>query len=145
MTLEANDILFIDSSHVLKVGSDVHHLFAEVLPALKPGVYTHFHDIFFPFEYPYAWIQEGRYWTEAYALRAFLQFNTTFEIVVLQHVSRTFSPHRVRAAYAALPEERRRQYLAQTHAMKGTDDFRPSAERRATYPPNAQIVHRAWR
>jgi hypothetical protein len=93
MTLEANDILFIDSSHVLKVGSDVHHLFAEVLPALKPGVYIHFHDIFFPFEYPYAWIQDGRYWTEAYALRAFLQFNTTFEIVFfntyLEHFHRT--------------------------------------------------------
>jgi predicted O-methyltransferase YrrM len=91
-TLKANDILFVDSSHVLKVGSDVQRLFAEILPALRCGVYIHFHDVFFPFEYPRAWIQDGRYWTEAYALRAFLEFNTTFEIVLfntyLEHFHR---------------------------------------------------------
>jgi predicted O-methyltransferase YrrM len=91
-TLKANDILFVDSSHVLKIGSDVHHLFAEILPTLAPGVYIHFHDVFFPFEYPRSWIQDGRYWTEAYALRAFLAFNTTFEIVLfntyLEHFHR---------------------------------------------------------
>jgi predicted O-methyltransferase YrrM len=78
--LEANDILFIDSSHVTKIGSDVNHLFFHVLPRLKPGVLVHFHDIFWPFEYPETWVEEGRAWNEAYLLRAFLQFNRDFEI-----------------------------------------------------------------
>lgn len=80
--LEANDVLFVDSSHVLKVGSDVHWLFTRILPILQRGVYVHFHDVFYPFEYPRSWIEEGRYWTEAYALRAFLTFNHVYEIVL---------------------------------------------------------------
>jgi hypothetical protein len=78
--LAAGDILFIDSSHVSKVGSDVNHIIFNILPALQPGVRVHFHDVFYPFEYPEEWILSGRSWTEAYLLRAFLQFNETFEI-----------------------------------------------------------------
>ena len=78
--LEANDILFIDSTHVAKIGSDVNYIFAQILPALQPGVYVHFHDIFYPFEYPKAWVLEGRGWTEDYMLRAFLTYNVSFEI-----------------------------------------------------------------
>ena len=78
--LNQNDILFIDSSHVSKAGSDVNHLFFEVLPRLSSGVYVHIHDIYYPFEYPKKWIYEGRYWNEAYMLRAFLQNNVSFEI-----------------------------------------------------------------
>ena len=92
--LEDNDILFIDSTHVTKVGSDVNHLFFEVLPILKPGVLVHLHDIFYPFEYPKSWIYEGRNWSEAYLLRAFLQFNEGFKIVLfntfLEHFHRDF-------------------------------------------------------
>jgi predicted O-methyltransferase YrrM len=80
--LEANDILFIDSTHVAKIGSDVNHIFADILPILRPGVYVHFHDIFYPFEYPKEWIYEGRAWNEAYLLRAFLTFNRAYEIVL---------------------------------------------------------------
>jgi predicted O-methyltransferase YrrM len=80
--LEAGDILFVDSTHVSKIGSDVNHLLFEVLPRLAPGVYVHFHDVFFPFEYPREWILEGRAWTEDYLLRAFLTFNSQFEIAV---------------------------------------------------------------
>jgi Methyltransferase domain len=72
-TLEANDILFIDSSHVVKIGSDVQHILSKILPRLKPGVYVHFHDVFWPFEYTKNWIMSGRCWNEAYFLRAFLQ------------------------------------------------------------------------
>lgn len=79
--LNPNDILLIDSSHVSKFGSDVNFLFFEVLPQLNPGVYIHFHDIFYPFEYPKSWFLEGRCWNEAYLLRAFLQYNDSFEIV----------------------------------------------------------------
>jgi len=78
--LEANDILFIDSSHVCKVGSDVNHLLFKVLPRLKPGVLIHIHDIAYPFEYPEAWFREGRAWNEAYMVRAFLQNNDAYRI-----------------------------------------------------------------
>lgn len=80
--LEANDILFIDSTHVLKTGSDVAYELAHVLPALRPGVLVHFHDMFYPFEYPYSWaVVENRSWNELYAIRAFLTFNSRFSIV----------------------------------------------------------------
>jgi hypothetical protein len=78
--LQANDILFIDSSHVAKIDSDVNHIFFRILPLLNSGVYIHFHDIFYPFEYPLDWIYEGRAWNETYLLRAFLQYNRQFEI-----------------------------------------------------------------
>jgi len=77
-SLRANDILFIDSSHVAKVGSDVQSLFFNILPALPPGVVVHIHDIFPGFEYPAEWLREGRGWNEQYILRAFLQFSTDF-------------------------------------------------------------------
>jgi predicted O-methyltransferase YrrM len=75
-----NDMLFIDSSHVLKAGSDVFYLFFEVLPVIQPGVLIHIHDILWPFEYPAAWLKEGRAWNESYILRAFLQYNKEFSI-----------------------------------------------------------------
>jgi predicted O-methyltransferase YrrM len=81
-SLEANDVLLIDSSHVVKVGSDVVYLLSVVLPSLNPGVFVHVHDIFWPFEYPEEWILDGRAWNEAYALKAFLQFNSSFEILL---------------------------------------------------------------
>ena len=82
--LGENDILFIDSTHVAKVGSDVNDIFFRILPSLKSGVYIHFHDIFFPFEYPKHWvISNGRYWNEIYLLRSFLQYNSVFKIVLM--------------------------------------------------------------
>ncbi|MHA1540432.1 MAG: class I SAM-dependent methyltransferase [Alphaproteobacteria bacterium] len=80
-TLKENDILFIDSTHVSKTGSDVNYLFFEILPRLQKGVYIHFHDILYPFEYPKTWVYEGRSWNEAYLLQSFLQYNVAFEIV----------------------------------------------------------------
>jgi hypothetical protein len=80
--LEANDILFIDSSHVAKVGSDVCFEIFEILPILRPGVIIHFHDCFWPFEYPREWaVDQNRAWNELYFLRAFLAFNNAFEIL----------------------------------------------------------------
>lgn len=80
MQLEAGDILFIDSSHVSKTDSDLNHLLFVVLPILKPGVIIHFHDIFYPFEYPAAWVLEGRNWNEDYLLKSFLMYNSNFKI-----------------------------------------------------------------
>ncbi|MGF6409869.1 class I SAM-dependent methyltransferase [Paraburkholderia sp. MM5482-R1] len=87
--LEANDILFVDSSHVSKIGSDVNRIVFEILPILAPGVQIHFHDVFLPLEYPPQWIYEGRAWNEAYLLRAFLQYNSAFEVVLMN----TFMGH----------------------------------------------------
>jgi hypothetical protein len=95
--LEAGDILFIDSTHVSKLGSDVNRLCFEILPALAAGVYVHLHDIFFPFEYPRHWIDEGRSWNEAYLLRAFLQYNAAFRVVLMN----TYLEHFHEAWFAA--------------------------------------------
>lgn len=80
--LRAGDILFIDSSHVVKIGSDVVHLVTEVLPRLHDGVIVHFHDVFWPFEYPESWIRQGKAWNENYLIKAFLQFNSGFKILI---------------------------------------------------------------
>jgi hypothetical protein len=80
--LEANDILFVDSTHVSKTGSDVNRILFEILPRLKSGVHVHFHDVFWPFEYPREWVYEGRAWNEDYLLRAFMEYNAAFEIVL---------------------------------------------------------------
>jgi predicted O-methyltransferase YrrM len=92
--LNENDILFIDSSHVCRVGSEVNYYLFEILPALKPGVLIHIHDVFNGFEYPRQWIEAGISWSEDYLLRAFLQYNDAFEIVIfntfLEHFHRPF-------------------------------------------------------
>lgn len=82
LSLKKNDILFIDSTHVCKPGSDLHYLLFKVLPELNDGVLIHFHDIFWPFEYPQGWIREKRAWNEIYLLHSFLQFNEQFSIVL---------------------------------------------------------------
>lgn len=88
--LRQDDMLIIDSTHVLKTGSDVCFELFEVLPRLRPGVLVHIHDMFFPFEYPESWVvDEGRSWNELYAVRAFLQFNPSFEIVFFNDFMRT--------------------------------------------------------
>jgi hypothetical protein len=80
-SLSGDDVLFVDSSHVSKAGSDVNHLFFEVLPRLAAGVHIHIHDVFHPFEYPPEWVEErGWAWSETYLLRAFLEYNRAFDI-----------------------------------------------------------------
>ena len=79
--LEANDILFIDSSHVLRPQGDVLFEFLEILPVLKPGVIVHIHDIFTPQDYPHQWVvDDNRLWNEQYLLEAFLYYNKDWEI-----------------------------------------------------------------
>ena len=79
--LEQNDILFIDSSHVAKIGSDVSYIFERILPKLRKGVIIHIHDIFYPYSYPISWIREGRAWNESVFLRAFLSGNVSYQIL----------------------------------------------------------------
>ena len=85
-SLSANDILFIDSSHVVKFGSDVCYAFLEILPILKPGVWIHVHDIFFPYDYPAEWlINQRQALNEQYLLEAFLSFNKNFSVQLANH------------------------------------------------------------
>jgi predicted O-methyltransferase YrrM len=88
--LTADDVLFIDSSHVSKTGSDVNWLQQEVFPRLNVGVVVHIHDIFLPGDYPQAWVLDGWGWNELYLVRAFLAYNFAFQIelgafYMLQH------------------------------------------------------------
>jgi hypothetical protein len=81
--LEAGDILFVDSTHVMRTGSDVCFELFEIMPRLSRGVLVHIHDMFWPFEYPRHWVvDENRSWNELYAVRAFLSYNDTWRIVL---------------------------------------------------------------
>lgn len=81
-SLQENDILFIDSSHIIRPENDVLFEYLELLPQLNKGVIIHIHDIFTPRHYRSEWLQEEfRFWNEQYLLEAFLYFNDTFEIM----------------------------------------------------------------
>jgi len=99
--LEAGDILFIDSSHVAKTGSDVNFLYFEVLPRLAHGVRVHVHDIFLPHDYLRNWvIDENRSWNEQYLLRALLMYSSAFRVVFGCSYAFWRFPELVRAALA---------------------------------------------
>lgn len=98
-SLEANDVLFVDTTHTVKVGSEVNHLVLGVLPLLREGVLVHFHDIFTPWPYPRAWLeQEHWYWAEQYLLQGFLAFNAGFEILLPAQAMARDRPARLTAA-----------------------------------------------
>lgn len=112
--LESGDVLFIDSSHALKIDSDVAYLFLEVLPRIKPGVLVHIHDVPFPFNTPYpadTWLFGERwpvYWNEAMVVQTFLAFNSAFEVVLstplIRHEDEEFLARRF-ADYVPLARE----------------------------------------
>jgi predicted O-methyltransferase YrrM len=84
--LEPNDILFFDTTHTVKEGSDVNYAILSVLPRLAPGVVVHFHDIFLPWSYPRDWVvRRRRYWAEQYLLQAFLSMNSEYEVLLAAH------------------------------------------------------------
>ncbi len=85
--LEENDILLIDSSHVIRPFGDVLYEFQEIIPNLKPGVLVHVHDVFTPYPYPEFWLREKRrLWNEQYLLEAFLAFNEEFEVLAASNL-----------------------------------------------------------
>jgi hypothetical protein len=103
--LAASDVLFIDSSHILRIDGDVPFLYLEVLPSLNPGVLIQIHDVPFPYNIPYPpdlWIfgqDWPMFWNEAMVLQAFLCFNKAFKIVVstplIRHFDETFLHERI--------------------------------------------------
>jgi len=79
--LAEGDVLFYDGSHCAETGGDVNWMFFEVLPRLAPGVWIHFHDIFWPLDYPAPWVlHEGLTWNEQYLLQAFLMHNDAYRV-----------------------------------------------------------------
>ena len=107
--LVENDILFIDSSHVMRIGNDVNFLFLEILPRLKKGVLVHIHDIFFPYHYPRQWVIENRvFWTEQYLLQAFLCFNKSFEVIFGNNYMLTEYPDKMHNVFSHPPGYRQR-------------------------------------
>jgi predicted O-methyltransferase YrrM len=104
--LKGNDILFIDSSHVLKIGNDVQYEYLELLPRLGKNVIVHVHDIFFPREYPREWVLNmHRFWNEQYLLQAFLAFNTAFEILWCGSYMHLNYPEKLEQAFISYNQE----------------------------------------
>lgn len=86
--LQVNDILFIDTTHVVRTGGEVNNLILEILPQLHKGVLVHFHDIFYPYEYPKEWLLRNRFWNEQYLLQAFLVNNKSYEVLWAENYMR---------------------------------------------------------
>ncbi|HLJ27079.1 MAG TPA: class I SAM-dependent methyltransferase [Candidatus Angelobacter sp.] len=107
-TLGKNDILFIDSSHVIRIGGDVQHEFLEILPRLQPGVVIHVHDIFLPAEYKRELVVcEHRFYTEQYLLQAFLAFNNSFRVLWASSYMHLRHPDKLEAGFASYDRFRR--------------------------------------
>ncbi|MEE4272582.1 MAG: class I SAM-dependent methyltransferase [Thermoanaerobaculales bacterium] len=105
--LEAGDILFIDSSHVVRTGGDVVYEFLEVIPRLNSGVLVHVHDIFLPAEYPRSWVMD-RHWflSEQYLLQAFLAFNRRVEVLWAGSCMHLNHPDLLEKAFRAYDRQR---------------------------------------
>jgi hypothetical protein len=105
-SLDAGDILFIDSSHVLRPQGNVVTEYLEILPTLKPGVVVHIHDTFTPKDYLDAWVlDEVKLWNEQYVVEAFLSFNKEFRIIGALNYLKHNHPAELRAKCPVLDQE----------------------------------------
>lgn len=103
--LESGDILFIDSTHVSNIGSDVVYEYLEILPCLSKGVIIHIDDIFLPMNYPKDWIDKSRFfWNEQYLLQAFLAFNQEFKIIMPTHALNNEYPEIIKSYIPSLEQ-----------------------------------------
>lgn len=116
-SLESGDILFIDSTHVLREGNDVQFEYLELLPRLPDGVYVHVHDISLPRRYPKCYFDQGLYWNEQYLLQAFLAFNTRFETVWAGNYLLLRNPERVLGAFPEIASMREKYPLSEPSAF----------------------------
>jgi hypothetical protein len=97
-SLGEGDLLVVDTTHTVKIGGDVNHVVLDVLPRLQPGVLVHFHDIFLPWEYPRAWLEDyGLFWSEQYLMQAFLALNPAYEVLCALHALSRAYPERLAA------------------------------------------------
>jgi len=103
--LGENDILFIDTSHVIKTGGDVNYLYLEVLPRLHKGVVVHIHDIFMPEDYPLWWITDRTlFWNEQYLLQAFLTNNSEFQVTLANNYLRLKYLDQIKQIFPSCPK-----------------------------------------
>jgi predicted O-methyltransferase YrrM len=94
--LAADDVLFIDTTHTVKMGGEVTRLVLDVLPRLAAGVVVHFHDIFLPWNYPRQLVEPNAYyWSEQYLLQAFLACNERYEVMLANHLLARTEPQRL--------------------------------------------------
>jgi hypothetical protein len=96
--LADGDVLFVDTSHTVKVGGDVNRIVLDVLPILRAGVIVHFHDIFLPYPYSRGHLEDAHFWTEQYLLQAFLSENPAWEVLIAGHAIAREHPDRLAAA-----------------------------------------------
>ena len=109
--LVENDILFLDSSHVLATGTDAQYEYLTILPRLNPGVLVHIHDIFLPMEYPRAWVMGmHRFWNEQYFLQGFLMRNQAFEILWAGYYMHLTHPNRLASAFSSYTKRRQEDW-----------------------------------
>lgn len=90
------DLLFIDSSHVVKMGNDVVWEILEIIPILKKGCLIHWHDIFIPEEYPEYWVRERLFWSEQYMVQTFFMYNYEFEIIWATHFMNLYNKENIK-------------------------------------------------
>lgn len=106
--LKENDILFIDSSHVLSIGSDIQYEYLEILPRLDKGVLIHIHDIFMPAEYPKEFVLKNHwFWTEQYLLQAFLTYNDCFEVLWAGSYMHLKHPDKLKTTFSSYDRDER--------------------------------------
>jgi hypothetical protein len=110
LALADNDILFIDSSHIIRPGGDVNYLILKILPMLKPGVWVHFHDIFLPREYPVDWLRyDFRMWNEQFLLEAFLLGNPSYEIICALNYLKHTCQDKMADAFPVMATDQKRE------------------------------------
>ena len=133
-TLRANDILFVDSSHVVSVDSDVVYVCLRVLPELAPGVIVHFHDIFAPLDYPEKFVRTNLcFWNEQYMLEAFLSFNSDFRVLWSSSAMQQFRPDVLRQSFPAWDES----FARMPSSLK---QFVPTRDGRRVWPCSLWIA-----
>ncbi|MGH9967613.1 MAG: class I SAM-dependent methyltransferase [Pyrinomonadaceae bacterium] len=127
--LEKGDLLFIDSSHTVKPGGDVNFLILEVLPRLRPGVIVHFHDIYFPYDYPRDTLRTYLHGMETSLLRAFLMFNTKVEILFCLSLLHYDRPHMLKEVFPEYvhQEDQRGLQLASYKPFQSIEAHFPSS------------------
>jgi hypothetical protein len=127
-TLDRNDILFIDSSHVVGVGSDVVREYLEILPRLRPGVIVHIHDIFLPSDYPReSVLKDLWFWSEQYLLQAFLTFNSSFQVLWASSAMQTYRRKELEMIFP-------RWATSYRNMPKKVKRFLPTADRERVWP-----------
>lgn len=136
-SLGASDILFIDSSHVVSIDSDVVHLCLRVLPELAPGVIVHFHDIFSPLEYPEKFVKTNLcFWGEQYLLEAFLAFNSAFSVLWAGSAMQQFHPEILGRAFPSWEDS----FAKLPTSLKG---FVPTRDGKRVWPCSLWTVRSA--